>query len=554
MTADPRGPRRGPFRSIVDPELASRYRQAGWWGDETLSERVRRWAVDRPAGDAYVSDHGRLTYGDLDRAADRVATAVVESGAVPGDRVAVWIPDSGTVHAVLLGAERAGVTVVGIGARSGVRDLDHLLGRTDASHLVTVADHRGTPSESIAAQLRSGGRAFRHLVVPYFERDPDAPILCDGAPSPGATPPDADLAIGADDLFLINSTSGTTGRPKCVMHFQNRWFYFHQKAVENGALDEDDVFLGAVPAPFGFGLWTSHFTPLILGVPTVVTERFDAAATLDVIERERVTVLCCVSTQFIMMMNDARFDHVDLSSLRVMFTGGEAIPYEKARSFERRTGCTVLQFFGSNETGLLSGTDLDDTPDRRLRTAGRIVPEMEVRLYEGDVDVTAGGRGQPACRGPATTTGYLDDEDANRELFSSDGWMIMGDICTLDDEGYLTVVGRTSDIIIRGGKNISAGEVEDEVATHPAVAMVGAVAAPDEVFGERVCVFVELHAGASLTFEELQAHLDGRETTREIRPELLFVVDEIPRSVGGKVAKGQLRAELERRLVTERSG
>ncbi len=553
MTIDARGERPGPFRSIVDADRASEYRRAGWWGDDTLGQTVRRWAAARPDADAFVSGHGRLDYAGYDAGADRTARALVEIGIRPGERVAVWIPDSGTVHAVMVGAERAGATVVGIGARSGLRDLDHLLERTCATALVTLAEHRGEPVAEVVDQLRAGGRSFQHLVVPYFEVDAGGDITADGVALRGADGPADSDAIGADDLFLINSTSGTTGRPKCVMHFQNRWFYFHQKAVENGALTTNDIFVGAVPAPFGFGLWTSHFTPAILGAPTIVFDRFDAGETLESIERERVTVLSCVSTQFIMMMNHERFEHVDLSSLRVMFTGGEAIPYEKALEFERRTGCTVLQFFGSNETGLLSGTDLDDTPERRLRTAGRIVPEMDVRLYEGDADVTASGRGQPACRGPATTTGYLDDEEANDELFSSDGWMIMGDVCTLDDEGYLTVVGRTSDIIIRGGKNISAGEVEDEVATHPAVAMVGAVAAPDEVFGERVCVFVELRRGATLTFDDLVEHLDGRGTTREIRPELLFVVDEIPRSVGGKVAKAALRAELRRRLLAERT-
>ena len=167
-----------------------------------------------------------------------------------------------------------------------------------------------------------------------------------------------------------------------------------------------------------------------------------------------------------MMCNSDALDRFDLSSLRVMFTGGEAVPYARAEEFEQRTGCRILQFYGSNETGLLSGTTIDDPPERRLATAGRVVADMHVRLFDGDRDVTASGYGQPACRGPATSVGYLDDPAGNAELFTADGWMRMGDLCRIDADGYLTVVGRTSDVIIRGGKNISAAEVEAEVATH----------------------------------------------------------------------------------------
>jgi acyl-CoA synthetase len=171
---------------------------------------------------------------------------------------------------------------------------------------------------------------------------------------------------------------------------------------------------------------------------------------------------------------------------------------------------------------------------------------MNVRLYEDGRDVTARGWGQPAGRGPATCLGYLGDAATQAGLLTPDGWMLMGDICTIDDEGYLTVTGRLSDIIIRGGKNISAGQVEDEVGTHPAVALAAAVARPDRTFGERVCVYVELHPGTELTLDELTAHLVARGTSKEILPEYLVVLDRLPRSSGGKVAKGELRERAAR--------
>ena len=346
--------------------------------------------------------------------------------------------------------------------------------------------------------------------------------------------------VGPDDVFLINSTSGTTGLPKCVVHSQNRWFYFHQKAVANGDLCTDDVFLPVIPTPFGFGIWTSHTTPIHLGATTVRTERFDPAATCAAIARHGATVLCCVSTQLAMILADPASRDYDLSSLRVVFTGGEPLPYSQAARFEELTGVTILQFYGSNETGMLSATTLADPLHRRLRTAGRIVPEMQVRLFDGDRDVTDSGRGQPACRGPALSLGYLGGTDHDK-LFTKDGWMRMGDICELDSDGYLTLTGRTSDFILRGGKNISAVQVEEAVATHPAVAVAAAVAMPDPVFGERTCVFVELKAESALDLPTLVEHLLQQGVSKELLPERLEVLDELPRSSGGKIAKGQLR-------------
>ncbi len=337
------------------------------------------------------------------------------------------------------------------------------------------------------------------------------------------------------------------------MHNQARWFAFHGFADEIANFDAGDVFMSALPAPFGFGLWTGHFSPAIVGAPCIVAERFAPDTMLAAIERHRVTVVAAVSTQFVMMLDTPAFDAHDLSSLRIMFTGGEMVPYERAKEFEARTGACVLQFYGSNETGALSRTSPADTQERRLRTAGKVITDMHVRLLDPDtdVDVTAnGGPGVPACNGPTMCLGYWDDDDANAQLFTRDGWMRMGDLATIDADGYLTVVGRTSDFIIRGGKNISAAEVEDAVASHPAISLCAAVAMPDETFGERVCVFVELRAGAApLALAELTAHLQARGTSKELWPERLVVVDALPRASGGKIAKGELRRRTHNKAV-----
>jgi len=546
------------FRNVVDPAVAKRYRAEGWWGDLTLADHVERHAAERPGAVAYASGDGVLTYDGYRQTSDRLAGALAGSGLEPGERVAVILPDGPTVHVAFLANEKAGLTTVGIGARAGERELRHLLDKTGATALVSLSEHHQRDMRSVFEALRAGGLPLRHhVVVPRFEDDLLAAIRIDGVPAhvdgDGLASLISGRRLGPDDLFMINSTSGTTGLPKCVMHTQNRWMYFHQKAVEVAALTERDVVLSALPAPFGFGLWTAHFTPTLLGAPTVVMERFSAEMALELIDRLRVTMLCTVSTQFIMLLNSPDLERRDLSSLRVMFTGGEAVPYDRARAFEGRTGAAVLQFYGSNESGVVTGTRLSDPPERRLRTAGRLVSGTELRLFEEGRDVTDSGRGQPGSRGPATCVGYLDDPAANSELFTPDGYVLHADICTVDGEGYLSVVGRKSDIIIRGGKNISAAQVEDEVSAHPAVALAAAVPMKDPIFGERVCVYVELRPGGSLTLPDLISFLEARGASKETMPEHLVVVDELPRSSGGKLAKGELRASLAESTSTELS-
>ncbi|BBZ52662.1 acyl--CoA ligase [Mycobacterium heidelbergense] len=525
-----------PAFSDEDP---ARFRAAGWWSDSTLSDAVRRNAESTPDRPAYV-DHGgaSLNWREFDSAAGDLAEQLAGLGVARGDRVAVWHGDSAAIHVLFVAIERCGAVVVGIGARAGTREVAAILRNSRPKILIADRQHgdaaAGVADESAVPTLVLGGDAGAPRLSVHVE--------------PRAV--GADAQLGPDDVFLINSTSGTTGLPKCVVHTQNRWHYFHQKAVANGLLTSDDTFLPVIPTPFGFGIWTSHTTPIYLGATAVILSRFTPSAACEAIARHKVTVLCCVSTQLTMLMADPACRDHDLSSLRVVFAGGEALPYRPAAAFEELTGAKILQFYGSNETGMLSATTLDDSRQRRLRTGGRIVPEMAVRLFDGDRDVTETGRGQPACRGPATSLGYLGGTDHDR-LFTPDGWMRMGDICEIDADGYLTVTGRTSDFILRGGKNISATQVEDAVTTHPAVAVAAAVAMPDPVFGEKVCVYAELADSHAIDLPGLIEHLLALGISKELLPERLLVVDELPRSSGGKVAKGLLREDIRIRMEAD---
>jgi acyl-CoA synthetase len=524
-------------------EDSAQFRAAGWWSDSTLSDVVRRNAERSPHRLAYADHPGiSLTWSQFNSAATHLAEHLAAVGVVRGDRVAVWHGDSTAIHALFVAIERCGAVVVGIGARAGTREVAALMRNSEPKILISDQKRSGA-----ASQVAADVAAESPVSVLVLGHDAGAPCL-NVRVEPKAV--GVDFQLGPDDVFLINSTSGTTGLPKCVVHTQNRWYYFHQKAVANGLLTANDTFLPVIPTPFGFGIWTSHTTPIYLGATAVILERFTTRAACEAIAQHQVTVLCCVSTQLTMLMADRACRDHDLSSLRVVFAGGEALPYRPAAEFEELTGAKILQFYGSNETGLLSGTTVDDSLQRRLRTGGRIVPEMRVRLFDGDQDVTEMGRGQPACRGPATSLGYLGGTDHDK-LFTRDGWMRMGDICEIDADGYLSVTGRTSDFILRAGKNISASQVEDAVMTHPAIALAAAVAMPDPVFGEKVCLYAELADAATVDLPELVTHLLALGVSKELLPERLIVVDELPRSSGGKVAKGQLRQDIRVRMEAD---
>lgn len=519
----------------------------------SVSEMVRHWARTRGDEIAYASPDTATTWADYDSAADRLYTALRSGpgGQNPPESVAVYLPDTVGFHITLVGAYRAGVRAAAMGARSGPAEVAHIMASAGARVLVTAPQVRGVPVEDLLVDLRARGTEIDRVLVV------DGTTVIDGGVEvdhPG--PVDPGHAFGVDEVSMLNSTSGTTGRPKLVTQTQRRWSAFSALACRNGELTPDETVAAFVPAPFGFGLWTSHFLPALLGRTALVMERFDAATAITMMRTHRATVLACVSTQFRMMLHCSEPPLGQITDLRVMYTGGEAVPFAEAKRFEEVTGAKSLQFYGSNETGAASATSIHDDDETRLSTGGHIIPEMRVRVFDGAREVTGPGvrRGQPAVRGALASPGYWNDPEANAELFTDDGWVLLGDVVEIDESDRLRVVGRLADLIIRGGKNISAVEVEDHVREHPAVAMVAAVGVPDEIFGERLCVVVTLKDGTdSLALAELTDWLRAHGVTREYLPERLLVLDTLPTAPGGKIAKGEIRDIAVRGLAVEES-
>ncbi|MBM4515932.1 AMP-binding protein [Rhodococcus hoagii] len=504
----------------------------------SVSELVRHWALTIGERIAFITPDSRISWASYDATTDRIASALAAVG--EDSAVALYLPDTMVFHAALCAAYRTGRIAVGIGSRSGVKEVAHLSTRAGCRTLVTTRSLRGQDTAALVAQLRERTGGPEHVIyvddlAPSRSRTPPA----NGSRSPTAdsTPP---AHVSASTTFRCSTPrpappSAEAGDPDRAPL---------DRVLRGGRagrrITGDDVFFGAVPAPFGFGLWTSHFLPALLGAPNVVVERFNADVMVDLLERERVTILNCVSTQFKMLLRSERAQAADLGALRAMFTGGEAVPYSEALAFEERTGAAVLQFYGSNETGAVSVTTVDDDADTRLRTCGRVVDEARVRVFDdaGTEVLGAERRGQPGVNGPLTCHGYWDDDAANAELYTDDGWMLLGDIVEIDAAGRLRVVGRKADIIIRGGKNISAVEVEEFVRAHPAVTMVAVVGVHDALFGEKVCAVVVTADGTELTADDLSSWLAAQGVTREYTPEHVVTVDELPLAPGGRSPRG----------------
>lgn len=511
--------------------------------DFSVSDLVRARAYTRADEPAYISPTRTTTWAEYDRIADAVCASLHALGDIHA--ATVYVPDTVEFHAALVGAYRAGVLAVAVGARSGPAEVAHVLSASGSTVLITISDSRGRPVSELLHELQTRNATPVDVVLV----DDEMPAIVEDGPSQTGSARGGRPEFTVDDVCLLNSTSGTTGRPKLVMQTQRRWSAFTAIACRNADMGPAEVVGAFVPAPFGFGLWTSHFLPALLGRPALVMDRFDAVTSINMLARYRATILACVSTQFRMMLQTPENALTRAESLRVMFTGGEAVPYAEAKRFEEVAGALVLQFYGSNETGAASATTVDDDEETRLNTGGHLIENMNVRILDHDPAGSNHGatrRGQPAVRGPLMSPGYWNDDAANAELFTHDGWILLGDIVEVDENDRLQVVGRLADLIIRGGKNISALEVEDYIREHPAVKMVAAVGVPDPVFGERLCAAVTLAPDAEkLTLDELNSWLREEGITREYLPEQLRLLDNMPMAPGGKIAKSEVRQIVE---------
>jgi len=344
----------------------------------------------------------------------------------------------------------------------------------------------------------------------------------------------------ANDLSRTAFTSGTTGDPKAVLHLHNTTNCAARFVNEGHRIDEDSVLLAFLPVGLNWGL-LNVLQAVFAGCTIVLQEVFDAEQALALIERERVTHFCCAPAHLVSLLSVCDLGRYDLSSLQVMTTGGASCPIEVIREVRARLPGHLLELYGMLECGFQSHTTLDDDPEEVCGLVGRPLRQMGIRVVDDDGrDCPPGTPGEILTYGPSVTVGYYNNPDANARSFSPDGWFATGDIGILDAKGYLKIVDRKKELIIRGGANIYPREIEEVLYQHPKVLEAAAVGVPDPRLGERVCACIVPRPGESLTFEEMIAFLRGKIATYKL-PEFFRLLDALPRTPTGKVQKGSLR-------------
>jgi cyclohexanecarboxylate-CoA ligase len=399
-------------------------------------------------------------------------------------------------------------------------------------------DHR-----ALARSVVPETPALEHVVV--VRDDAQAGQLGWDALGETSAPAPASGREAAEAIALLLYTSGTTAAPKGVLHSHETLLAEARSLGAVHGIAGNDVTL--MPSPLGHvsGMVHAFLVPCVYGATAVLMERWDATAALRLIAVERVTYMVGAPTFLRDLAHHPELAQHDLSSFRLFSCGGADVDPTLVRDAASRLGCVAKRVYGSSEFPTLTTTGPDDPPARRIDSDGRAIGAAELRIVDDDgADVPVGNEGEILARGPECFLGYR-DAALNADTFAPDGWLRTGDLGVLDASGFLRISGRKKDIIIRKGENISAREVEDLLATHPAVAEVAVVGVPDPAAGEIACAVVRLRPNAtSPTLTELAAHLLAQGLSKRKLPERVAVVDDFPRAPSGKIVKRAVRESL----------
>lgn len=482
---------------------------------------------------------GVVTLDRLYRDALRLAGGMSELGVSVGTRVAVWVPN--WVEGALASQAIAmlGATIVPIVHIYGPKEVGFILRQSGAEVLIMPREWRTIDYVERFEAVTDTPR-LRHVVMIGGE-GPRGSIPWEmlATSDPISNVPSAD----PDDVCLLIYTSGTTAEPKGVQHTTNTL----RAEIDAASVVSGDEMLGGV----GLTAFPAGHIAGVLGVlriflrggTSLLLDAWDADLVARLVDEFRVEATAGAPFFLTTMLDAAAHGGHDLSSLRSYLVGAASVPsalVERADAL----GIPVYRAYGSSEHPTISAGYPTDPIAKRAGTDGHLTPGTEVRLLDDDDrEVPLGHDGEIVTRGPELFVGYT-DVSLDESSFLPGGWFRTGDIGRLDAEGYLTITDRKKDVIIRGGENIASKEVEDILATYPGVVEVAAVGRPDERYGERVAVFVNLASGADLTLADVQAHFAAAGVARQKTPEHLEVVDEFPRGMSGKIRKVDLRARL----------
>jgi acyl-CoA synthetase len=518
----------------IPADVAARYVEQGWWDDRSLGDVVHaglRDAHDRPFAVHSQVRPFRGDIGDVGRSARSFASWLGGRGIGPGDVVVMQLPNWAEAGTTFWGAAYAGAVVVPVVHFYGAKELGYILRATPPSLLVT-ADRFGSRNyvESLADLVTE-------LDIPWaVVRTSDAP-LPDGAISFDATldepPVERPVAVDPDDPAIIAFTSGTTRDPKGVVH-SHRTIGFEGRQAATMTPVGGPPPITAAPVGHFIGMLTSLVGSLVRAAPINLLDAWNATRVLDLMIDEGLALTGGAPYFFTSLLEHPDFTADHLARMPFAGLGGTSVPL----AFTRRLtdlGIDVMRCYGSTEHPTITGCTFDEDVLKRITTDGHPLAGVEVRVD---------AEGQIFSRGPDLFLGYT-DPDLTASVFDDDGWYRTGDVGELDDDGFLTITDRISDVIIRGGENISALEVEEELLGLDDVVEVAVVAAPDVRMGERAVAVVRVRDGHRVpTPDDVRAHLAASDLAKQKWPESILAVDEFPRTPSGKIQKYKLRAML----------
>ncbi|MDH4448307.1 MAG: AMP-binding protein [Acidovorax sp.] len=531
--------------------------------------------VARQSGrEALVSVHQgrRYTYAQLQTEAHRLASALLGMGLVPGDRVGIWSHNNAEWVLMQLATAQVGLVLVNINPAYRTSEVEYALNKVGCKLLVTMArfktsDYLGMLRElapewahGTPGQLESQQLPLLHTVVWIDEAG-------QGADEPGllrfsdliargnaADPRLAQVAatLQATDPINIQFTSGTTGFPKGAT-------LTHRNILNNGLfigecmkLTPEDRLCIPVPLYHCFGMVLGNLACLTHGSTIVYpNDGFDPLTVLQTVQDERCTGLHGVPTMFIAELDHPRFAEFNLSTLRTGIMAGSPCPTEvMKRVVEQMNLREITIAYGMTETSPVSCQSSTDTPlAKRVSTVGTVQPHLEIKIVDPDTGavVPRGARGEFCTRGYSVMHGYWGDEAKTREAIDADGWMHTGDLATMDDEGYVNIVGRIKDMVIRGGENIYPREIEEFLYRHPQVQDVQVVGVPDQKYGEELCAWIIAKPGTQPTEDDIRAFCKGQIAHYKV-PRYIRFVTSFPMTVTGKIQKFRIRDEMKDQL------
>jgi 2,3-dihydroxybenzoate-AMP ligase len=538
-------------------EFAARYRAKGYWEDRSLRE-VFDQAFER-YGDriAVIDGQQSITYSQLNRNATQLALNLLDHGLEPLDRVVVQLPNTLEFIYLYFALQKLGCIPIMALPTHRFREMSQFAELSGAVACVTPDRSKDFDYREMVGRIRARDKIVR-LGIIFGDAGADCLSLRELIEQSCARPKSdlEKIKIDPEDAAVFQLSGGTTGIPKLIPRTHNDYLYNSKLASAVTGVGPEEIFLDVLPLAHNLPLACPGLHGYLLhGGKFVVANSTGTENIFALIEKQRVTHIAVVPALLIRLINDPSIGKFDLSSLRVIQSGGQRLqPEVRRRAKELIPSCTVQENFGMAE-GMLMFVRFDDPEDVRMETVGRpLSPDDEVRLVDdNDCEVAPGEIGELLARGPYTLRGYFGVPEYNARAFTSDGFYRSGDLMRLHPSGNYMVEGRKKDLINRGGEKISAEEIENLILTHPAVQNVACVPMPDPNLGERMCAYVILRRQTSLSLRELVEFLMKEEIAKHKLPERLEIVDEFPLSPFGKVSKKDLTERITRKLQAEKT-